>query len=315
MKNSPKSSSNTLIIVLALVLIVAIAIAAFLFISKGKDNKIETSEISNETNQETAIEEDSSFVGQSGSCTPLDPNQWYRTGHTLTVDPNNPNTIGVFVEKRGFFKSADGGTTWKYSSDGIKGFRAPDLHKERPCYLEFKTSVLDPSNSKRILLGALGDFDTIDSMFNQAGGLLESKDGGETWNQILTDEVNAYVHDIAIDPTDPNTIFYVTSSQKGANQDASLLTKGLVYKTVDGGKTWRELNTGILPNTGAQNIHINSKNPKQLIVTSSTFARNPSGGRMAGTETLGILTTNDGGETWQGIKSLPEGDGTVLVSF
>jgi photosystem II stability/assembly factor-like uncharacterized protein len=316
----PTSNKKIFIIIFAVILLVIITLVT-VFALSSDDNKnnqnIQQTQTPESTQSETRTQPaiESEFTGQTDKCQPLNEHQWFRSDSTLTIDPTNSDILNIFIEKRGFFRSEDGGESWEYKSKGIKGFKAPDTPQGRPCFLEFRASVVDQTNPDRILLGALGDFDTIDSMFNKAGGLLESLDGGESWNQILTNEVNAYVHDIAIDPQNPDTIYYITSSQKPANREASINTKGLVYKTTNGGKSWKELNTGLLPDTGAQNIHMNPKDSSQLIVTSSTFSRNAMGGRAAGSETLGILITNDGGETWKGIKSLPPGDSTVLESF
>ncbi len=300
---------NKLLIVLGVVgtlIVIGIVIA----ITAKKDKSTTNSPTGTEA---TGSSENSDFVGMTGDCKPLDSNQWYRTDATLTVSPTNDQIIGVFVEKRGFFRSIDGGQTWKYLSKGIKGFQSSDTPEGRPCYLEFRAAHIGDTNPERLLLGALGDFGTITSAFNKAGGLLESTDGGTTWNQILTDGLNAYVHGIAVDPTNPDVIYYVTSNQKGMSQTESLLKKGLVYKTTNGGKTWEELPTGLAENTAGQEIFIDPANPSRLVVATATFSGVP-GSRTAAEQALGILVTEDGGLTWQSFKSIPTGE-AILESF
>ena len=305
----PKSKKKYVIIAGIALLVPAITVGT-LVLTKN-DDKALTSTTNN--NSVTADKDDSDYVGNTDSCKPLDDNQWYRTNKTLSVDYTNDQIVNVFVEKRGFFRTEDGGKTWKYLSKGIKGFNAPDNDKGRPCYLEFKSTAMDPTNPQRILIGALGDFGTITSNFNQAGGMLETTDGGKTWKQVLTDGVVGYVHDIAIDPTDPKTIYYVTSPLKPVGQDKSLLTKGLAYKTIDGGKSWQELPTGLYGGSTAQEIFIDSKNPKRLVITTATFTQGPNG-RMPGGEGLGTLVSEDGGVTWKSFDTLPDGE-TSLNSY
>ncbi len=298
--------SHVILPIFILAIVLAVAGFAFTKINKGDDPK------SSSNNQANAGPD---FAGMSGSCKPIDEHQWYRSDGTLSVDPQNPSNVYVFIEKRGFFKSTDAGETWQYKSKGIKGFNAPDLYKGRPCYVEFRTMAIDPTNPQRILLGALGDFDDIKSQLNQAGGMLETLDGGESWHQLLKPGMNAYVHDIAIDPSNPQTIYYVTSSQKPANRSTSLNTKGLVYKTSDGGKNWKELPTGLIKNAGGQQIFIDSKDPKRLMFSTIAFNFNAQGKRETTTETLGMLSTEDAGESWKSIKSLPLADSNLSDTF
>lgn len=290
------------------VLIVLIgAVIAILSLKNGR------SELASK-NTTSTTPTDSDFVGKGGDCEPLDGNQWYRSDNTLTINPVNPNNLGIFIERRGYFRTENGGSSWEYSSKGIKGHEPtqPSPHN-RPCYLEFSTAAVDPSNPNRILLGALGDFNDITSAINKAGGLLESIDGGKTWKQLLKPGINAYVHAIAISPADPKTIYYTTSSYYGNGMTKSLLTKGLVYKTIDGGENWEELNTGILPNTGGQEIYIDGKNPNRVLVTTATF-NYVNGQRQPANEVLGVLISEDAGENWTSYKSLPEGDEAIISS-
>ncbi len=238
----------------------------------------------------------------------------YRTDRTFVIDPKDPKIMYVNVEYKGIYKSTDGGDTWKFTGNkGIRATRRED-DQNRNCHGEYFTLTIDPKNSQRLLLPGGSSPAMISENFG-LGGLYESTDGGESWHQLAKDWMNAYGIAAVFDPLDPATIYYSTSAHTtGApdlmvDHDKILVTKGIVYKTTDNGKTWEELPTGFVPQLRGAELFMNPDDNNHMIVMG--FALGPGGAPGSPARTLepeqsGILFTKDGGKTWAQMTSLPE---------
>ncbi len=128
-----------------------------------------------------------------------------------------------------------------------------------------RTITYDPSNPDRIYLGT------------SAGEMFLSTDGGKNWARFAHfGAANDYVLDsVAIDPTNPNIIYVGAWSVEN--------TGGDVYKSIDGGKTWKAL-----PGIHGKSIRamaLAPSNPKAIAVGALD----------------GVHRSLDGGETWEKI--------------
>jgi len=257
--------------------------------------------------------------GATYLCAPRDNHQYYRTDKTLVIDPVNPNTLYVNVEHKGFFKSVDGGKTWVLKTKGIKTYGRED-DPAKPCYGEYPAALIDPKNSNHIILALSGTPSTFDFGYTKIGGIVASIDGAENWKQIIDNWMNIYVTDIAIDPTNSEVLYYGTVAQAasytGADPNKIFVTKGLIYKTQDGGENWEELPTDFIKDGSVTAIYINPENSQEILVTTYRAPRPEQGqGRdTSNTEQMGFLKSFDGGQTWDAIHSLPNGFEAVLES-
>ncbi|MBN2172599.1 MAG: hypothetical protein JW731_00615 [Bacteroidales bacterium] len=122
-----------------------------------------------------------------------------------------------------------------------------------------------PTNSNILFAGA------------PIGGMWKSFDGGENWNNLNTDDINTMgVSDISIDYTDPNIIYFGTGDRDGWE------SWGLgVYKSIDGGLTWIQKNTGMGGKTVCK-LLMYPDNHNTLIAAAND----------------GIYVTSNGGENW-----------------
>ena len=253
---------------------------------------------------------------QPMDCTSSDGNQGFRSQKTFFVDPKNPNVLGIGIEFKGFYLSSDAGATWKISSSGLIGYpRASD--KNKPCHTEFSTLAVDSEDSNHLVVSRASEPGTIKDYFSENAGLYESKDGGKSWNQILTQAgIGVYVHDgLAISHQD-SKIMYAGTTTNGRRLEGGntvYVTKGVIYKTVNGGLTWSELPTGAPADIGVGAIAIDPTDDK--IVTVSTLGRvRGSAGTTFGPG-LGIIKTFDGGSTWKRIDSLDSGFASIEFSM
>ena len=119
------------------------------------------------------------------------------------------------------------------------------------------------------------------------GGVWKSSDGGATWDAVFTKEPVAAIGAVAIDPANKNVVWVGTGE---ANPRNDVSYGDGVYKSIDGGKSWR--NVGIKGARHIARIAVDPKNSNVVLVAAfgDFFADNVNGG---------IWRTEDGGRTWQ----------------
>jgi photosystem II stability/assembly factor-like uncharacterized protein len=150
----------------------------------------------------------------------------------IIVDPRNSKVLYVATHRHkdpgGFFKSIDGGLTWRES---------PELRNE--ALHSLTQSERDPN----IL---------ITGTFN---GIFRSNDSGETWTPLSTASTPGLVHveSLAIDPHDTNTIYAGTWY--------------LPYKSIDGGKSWRIIKNGIIDDSDIFAINLDPRDSRHIIAS------------------------------------------------
>src|ERR1700752_2012665 len=95
-----------------------------------------------------------------------------------------------------------------------------------------------------IMAGRVADFAVYEddpSIFYVAsagGGLLKTVNGGNTWENVFDSQTTVSIGDVAINPTDPNVVWVGTGEAN--NRQSSSWGDG-IYKSTDGGKTWKHM--------------------------------------------------------------------------
>ncbi|MGR4064847.1 MAG: VPS10 domain-containing protein [Vulcanimicrobiaceae bacterium] len=156
----------------------------------------------------------------------LDPTDdttvWVGTGED---NPRNDVSYGD-----GVYKSTDGGATW--TNVGLRGTK----------YIS--RILIDPRNHNHVIVGAQGDI-FADSTER---GVYVTDDGGKTWRRTLYAGLKSGISDLALDPHHPDTVYaglwqfrrYPWTFESGGLDDG-------LYRSTDGGSTWRKLQGGGLP--------------------------------------------------------------------
>jgi photosystem II stability/assembly factor-like uncharacterized protein len=135
------------------------------------------------------------------------------------------------------------------------------------------------------------------------GGVWKTNDFGRTWNPIFDGQPTQSVGAIAVDSSDPNTI-YVASGEGLRRPDLSVGDG--IYKSIDGGKTWAHL--GLRDGQQIPALVIDPHDPKRLFAAVLGHPYGPN-------EERGIFRSVDGGVTWTNVlhKDANTGGSDVVI--
>lgn len=243
----------------------------------------------------------------------------YSTHSSLAVDPQNPSVIYVGIEGRGVYKSEDKGSNWKKIIKGLVAY--PDMNdKSELCFPDISDIHIDPLNTKHLLM-VTSDITTayVFWPYGETGGIWESLDSGSSWGQLLKGEINsAGSGSIAVVPGNQKIIYYPVNpdppTYKEAPIKASLMKKGSVYKTLDGGKNWEELAMPMLPGLQALKIFIDPQDSNHVLFFSQShdhvYHEDGSITEVFLEKQHGVLESVDGGKnftSWSGRFPSPYG--------
>ena len=199
----------------------------------------------------------------------------------VTIDPNNTNIVWVGTGENnnqrsvaygdGVYKSVDAGASWK--NMGLKNSE------------HIGNILVHPENSDIVYVSAYGP------LWSKGGdrGIYKTEDGGNTWNNILNIDEHTGFNEIHMDPRNPD-VLYAASHQRrrhvytyvGGGPGSGL------HKSVDGGKSWIEINKG-LPSVeiGRIGMDISDANPEIIYAIVEAAERKG-----------GFYKSTNRGETW-----------------
>ena len=153
----------------------------------------------------------------------------------IVIDKRDPKTIylgghrGALKNEGGFFKSTDGGVTWRESKE----------MKNQAINALFQSAL----NPDMIVAG------TVEGVF-------ASTDAGNNWKKISDEKTMpglVEVDSLAIDPRNTDVIYAGTTYRP--------------YKTTDGGKNWKLISTGMIDDSDVFAIDLDPRNPDHIIAS------------------------------------------------
>ncbi len=206
----------------------------------------------------------------------------------IAVALSNPNVIyvgsGEGVQRPdlsvgdGVYKSTDAGKTWK--NMGLKeGQQIGGL-------------AIDPKDENKIFVAVLGH----PYGPNTERGVYRSKDGGVTWEKVLYKDENTGAVQVTIDPNNPNIVYAdLWAARQGPWENGQWQgTESGLYKSVDGGSTWKKLTKG-LPTVdqglGRIGFCIAPSNSNRMYAT------------VDAGDNGGIYRSDDAGESWSRVSA------------
>ena len=136
-----------------------------------------------------------------------------------------------------------------------------------------------------------------------SGGVWKTVNHGLSFTHVFGQSQPCTIGDIALDPSKPDTIWVGTG--EGNNQRSSYWGDG-IYKSADGGKTWK--NVGLRGSHHIGRIVVDPANGDRVLVASLGHLYSPGGER-------GLYLTEDGGGTWKRVLHVNEDVGVVDVAF
>ena len=224
----------------------------------------------------------------------FDAIQWrevgpFRGGRSATVTgvPGKPDLYYFGATGGGVWRTTDAGETWENISDGFFGGSIGSV----------SVSESDPNV---IYVG--GGENTVRGNVSYGYGAWKSVDAGKTWTPIGLDN-SRHISRIRIHPTDPNIAWAAVMGDLYKSND----DRG-VYKTTDGGMTWRKV---LFANAdaGAVDLILDPNNYRIMYASTWNIRRTPYSLSSGGPGSA-LWKSTDGGETWTDIsanKGLPKG--------
>lgn len=201
----------------------------------------------------------------------------------IAVSPSHPDVIYVGTGEGlhrpdlsvgdGIFKSVDGGKTWSHI--GLRDVQ------------QVGRILVHPTDPNIVYVAGMGH----PYGPNAERGVFRSRDGGASWEKILYVNVNTGANRIEFDPNDPDTLYAsLWEHREGPWENARFSgpNSGL-YKSVDGGSTWRKLAAGLpgaAQGLGLTGVGVAPGNSKRVYAVVNAV------------EGGGIYRSDDGGETW-----------------
>ena len=207
----------------------------------------------------------------------------------VAVAPSNSNVVYVASGEGlqrpdlsvgdGMYRSADAGKTWTHI--GLEGGQ------------QIGGIAIDPKDENRVFAAVLGH----PYGPNKERGVYRTIDGGKSWEQVLYIDENTGAVQVTIDPADPKTVYADMFAGRLAPWENGMWAgpnSGL-YKSVDGGKTWKQLKNGLPAHDGGLDrigFCIAPSDHKRLYAVVSANDANG-----------GFYRSDDGGETWAKVNS------------
>ena len=218
----------------------------------------------------------------------------------IAVAPSNPDIIYVgsgeglqrpdLSTGDGIYKSTDAGATWTHL--GLRDGQ------------QIAQLAVDPNDPRRVFAAVLGH----PYGANAERGIYRSQDGGTTWEKVLGPDNDTGAMDVVLHPRDPRIVFADLYASRGMPWEgfaAPLSARNGVFKSTDGGTTWRKITQGLPDSSaglGRVGLCVCPSDPQRMYAV--VGVRNEAEG--------GLYRSDDAGDSWRRVNDdarLSERDG------
>ncbi len=214
------------------------------------------------------------------SWQPMSDKEPFWSVGAIAVAPSNPSVLyvgtgeacirGDITYGNGVWKSLDGGRTWQHV--GLEDTR------------QIGRIFVDPHNPNIVFVAALGHAFGP----NAERGVFRTTDGGATWQKVLYKDDKTGAIDLSFDPNNPNLIF--AAMYEARRSPWELVSGGPgsgLYRSSDGGTTWKQLSGNGLPKgvLGRIGVAVSGANSDRIYAVIEA-------------EQGGIYRSDNGGENW-----------------
>jgi photosystem II stability/assembly factor-like uncharacterized protein len=195
---------------------------------------------------------------------------------SVVLDPTSPagqRVLYASLFEKGVYRSTDGGNTWAPASHGLghpRNLRCCRLHRA-------------PDGTLFVLI--TGKKDERGALMLDGVGLYRSTDAAATWSKISGPLELQWPKDFTVKPGDSQTILLSAAGFRGHGDEGGL------YRTTDGGETWKKLVQKEREHFGA---FYHPRHPQWIYMTCTEGARE-----------AGLYLSRDDGATWEPVSSLP----------
>jgi len=221
----------------------------------------------------------------------------FRGGRATTAAgvPSQPNVYYMGATGGGVWKTEDSGLTWTNISDGF-----------------FKTgsvgAIAVADSDPNVIFVGMGEAPVRGVATSSGDGVYKSSDAGRTWTHVGLDATR-HISRVVIHPGNPDIVYVAAQGSPWAPTP----DRG-VYRSMDGGKTWKQMHHGDNNSSGASDLAIDPSNPRILYVAYWDHQRTPWQVRSGGPGSA-IYKTADGGETWTKLsEGLPKQMGKIGIA-
>ncbi|ULQ56205.1 hypothetical protein KJS94_16265 [Flavihumibacter rivuli] len=205
----------------------------------------------------------------------------------IAVAESDPNVVVVGMGEHaprgvmtsygdGVYKSTDGGDTWKKMGlEMTRHIAAIRIHPNNPdvIYVAAQGALHGPSADR---------------------GIYQSTDGGQTWKKIFYIDENTGCADLSMDMNNPRILYAAMWDHRRLPWQVKSGGPGSgLYKSVDGGQTWKRLENGIPKEQGKMAIEVSRANSKKVYALVESDTEKEQGG---------LFVSNDGGNSFNRIS-------------
>jgi photosystem II stability/assembly factor-like uncharacterized protein len=206
----------------------------------------------------------------------------------VAVSASDPNVVYVGMGEHaprgvmtsygdGVYKSTDAGRTWKHT--GLEETQ----HISR--------IVIHPKDPDVVYVAAQGQLYGR----NEERGIFKSMDGGATWEKVLYVDDRTGCSELSMDATDPNILYAAMWEHQRLPWKVISGGPGSgLYKSMDGGATWKEMTEGLPEEKGKMAIAVCPSNPQKVYALIESDSDQEKGG---------LFVSNNAGKSWSRISA------------